>query len=977
MQFTKKYAALSLLIFSAILSKAQSFLEKKDSSKGYVYTYFEGDPTKSRKYILKNGLTVIMSVNIDKPRIYTCIAVKAGSNNDPRNNTGLAHYLEHMLFKGTDKYGTSDYATEKVYLDQIESLYEVYNKTREEKKRTEIYRKIDSISAIAAQYSIANEYDKMLQNIGAQGTNAFTSFEETVYINDIPSNQLDSWLEIEGERFRNPVLRLFHTELEAVYEEKNITLDDDNDKVNELLYADLFKNHNYGLQTTIGKTEHLKNPSLSKIREYYQQNYVPNNMAIILSGYFDPEETLVKIEKNFGYMTPKDIMKMKFGPEKVKDTVIPIEIFSEEAEFVTIGFRLPGMQSADNYKAVLLKEILDNGVAGLINLNINKKLLVLDAWAYLDQNKDNNILILGGVPKQNQTLEEVRNLLMAQIDSIKLGKFDEKLITAAGFNQKVKNDRSYADITGTAFSLQTAFTKEIPFSKKLEEPKLIMNTKKLDLIFFTKLQLKNNCAIVYKRQGKDTTSKKIVKPEIHPVSLNRDKMSRFVKNIIDNEIVEEKPVFIDFEKDIQKDTLARNCEMLYTPNKKNKLFTLNYVFEFGKYANQELPFAFELLKLSGTEKQSASNIAKEFYNLACAFNVSVANEQMYIQLSGPDSTFERAISTLDYLIKNIKPEDAVLKELVNNVLQERENNMFNKNAVKKALSNYVSYGKDNPTTTQISSKELKKIKTKDITKQIRQIFAFDHKVLYYGPRDFTTVKNLIAKHHTIPQVLEKSPINRVFVPVQYTEPQVYFTNFDMVQAEVNWHSKGINYDVNKLALIDLFNEYYGGGMASIFFQTIRESKALAYSTFAEYKNPTTPNNNGNFMAYVGTQADKLDSAMSSVNTLISEMPVSETLFDNSKKSILSVLASDRILNDKILFYYLKLKRYNINYDYRKDIFEKANQLSISDIQTFHYNEIKLKKQAISIVGSKNRIDVDGLNKYGKVHVLSLKEIFNY
>jgi len=250
-------------------------------------------------------------------------------------------------------------------------------------------------------------------------------------------------------------------------------------------------------------------------------------------------------------------------------------------------------------------------------------------------------------------------------------------------------------------------------------------------------------------------------------------------------------------------------------------------------------------------------------------------------------------------------------------------------------------------------------------------------VLYYGPREFTPVKNLIAKYHTIPQVLKKSPQNRVFVPIQYVEPQVYFTNFDMVQAEVNWHSQGINYDVNKLVLIDVFNEYYGAGMASIFFQTIRESKALAYNTFAEYKNPTTLNTSGNFVAYVGTQADKLDSAMTSVNALINEMPVSETLFDNSKKSILSVLASDRILNDKILFYYLKLKRYNINYDYRKDIFEKANQLSISDIQTFHYKEIKSKKQAISIVGSKNRIGVDGLNKYGKVHVLSLKEIFNY
>jgi len=967
-----KIFTLTLFLLYSLFSKAQLFKEKMDSSKGYVYSYFEGDPTKSRKYVLKNGLTVIMSVNIDKPRIYTCIAVKAGSNDDPKSNTGLAHYLEHMLFKGTDRFGTSDYVQEKIYLDQIEALYERYNKVKDEKKRKVIYSQIDSVSAIAARYSIANEYDKMVQNIGAQGTNAFTSFEETVYINDIPANQIDAWLEIEAERFRNPVLRLFHTELEAVYEEKNISLDNDEEKVYEAMFADLFKNHNYGLQTTIGKIEHLKNPSLSKIREYYTQNYVPNNMAIILSGYFDPEETLAKIEKNFSYMKPKEVTKKKFGTEKVKDKIIPIEVFGEESESVTIGYRMPGMQSPDNYKSLLVKEVLDNSVAGLIDLNINKKLLVLDASAYLDQNKDNNVLIITGYPKQNQTLEEVKDILMAQIDSLRFGKFDEKLISSAGFNLKVKNERSFADITSTAYSLLNSFTKEIPFGKKLTEPIQMMKTKKIDLVVYAKTQLKNNCSIIYKRQKKDTVSVKIVKPEIHPVPLNRDKMSRFVKNIMDNEITEVKPQFIDFDKDILKDSIASNCQILYTPNKKNNLFTLNYVFEFGRYADQKLPIAFEMLKLCGTEKQSSSNLAREFYNLACTFNVSVADEQMYIQLNGPDSTFERAVSILDYLIKNLKGEEDVLENLVNNILQERENNNYDKNAIRKALNNYARFGAENPTTTEISNKDLKRLKAKEIEEKIHEIFSYNHKVLYFGPRDLKSVKS-----HTIPKNLNQSPTNRVFNQIQYTEPRVYFTDFDMVQAEINWNSQGASYDKKNAPLIEVFNEYYGAGMASVFFQTIRESKALAYSTYADYKNPTNYSTPANFFAYVGTQADKLDSAIVSVNVLISELPISETLFENSKKSITSLAASERILNDKILFYYLKSKRLNNTYDIRKDIFEKTNQISFSEMQAFHNKEIKAKNQVISIVGSKDRIPIDKLDKYGKVQVLTLKEIFNY
>ena len=220
----------------------------KTIEKVYEYESFANDPMKARVYTLDNGLKVYLSVYKEKPRIQTSIAVATGSKNDPANATGLAHYLEHMLFKGTKSFGTKDYEKEKVYLDEIKYLYEVHRNEKDPVKRKTIYHQIDSVSNLASEWSIANEYDKMLANIGATGTNAYTSNDETVYINDIPANQIENWLKIEADRFINPVLRIFHTELEAVYEEKNRSLDSDQSKIWETLHAELFPGHTYGSQ---------------------------------------------------------------------------------------------------------------------------------------------------------------------------------------------------------------------------------------------------------------------------------------------------------------------------------------------------------------------------------------------------------------------------------------------------------------------------------------------------------------------------------------------------------------------------------------------------------------------------------------------------------------------------------------------------------------------------------------------------------
>ena len=212
----------------------------------YKYESVANDPLQTRIYTLANGLKVYLSVNKDEPRIQANIAVRVGGKNDPAETTGLAHYFEHLMFKGTEQFGTQNYEQEKPLLDEIERLFEVYRKTTDETERRAIYQQIDSISYLASGYAIPNEYDKLMSAIGANGTNAYTGMDMTVYTENIPSNELDSWAKIQADRFQHNVIRGFHTELETVYEEKNMSLTSDGNKVYYALMEGLFPNHQIG-----------------------------------------------------------------------------------------------------------------------------------------------------------------------------------------------------------------------------------------------------------------------------------------------------------------------------------------------------------------------------------------------------------------------------------------------------------------------------------------------------------------------------------------------------------------------------------------------------------------------------------------------------------------------------------------------------------------------------------------------------------
>jgi predicted Zn-dependent peptidase len=334
-------------IYGCTGTAENSFETKFGTEDGYDYEYSTNDPTNTRIYTLENGLKVYLSRYTDEPRIQVLIPVKAGSKFDPSDNTGLAHYLEHMAFKGTSKFGTTDWEKEKIYIDSIEQMFNHYATLTDQEERTEYYALIDEVSQEASAYAIPNEVDKMFAMIGGEGVNAYTAEDRTVYMTNIPSNEMERYLMIEQERFTEIVNRLFHTELETVYEEKNRSLDNDYEKTYVNLMASLFSKHPYGTQTTLGTIQHLKNPSITEIKKYFYKYYAPNNMAVCMSGDLDYTRTIKLIDKYLGVWEESVVEAVQFDPEPPLTEPVVKEVFGPQAEILFMGFRLDGRNSRD------------------------------------------------------------------------------------------------------------------------------------------------------------------------------------------------------------------------------------------------------------------------------------------------------------------------------------------------------------------------------------------------------------------------------------------------------------------------------------------------------------------------------------------------------------------------------------------------------------------------------------------------------
>ena len=949
-----------------------------NEEKPYPYTTVPGDSLHTRIYTLKNGLTVYMSPYKDEPRIYTSIAVRAGSKNDPAETTGLAHYLEHMLFKGTDSLGSLDYAKEHTELEKISELYEQYRSTEDVEKRAAIYKDIDSISNVAASYTVPNEYDKILNSIGAQGTNAYTWVEQTVYVNDIPSNKLDQWLSMEAERFRNPVMRLFHTELETVYEEKNMTMDSDSRKIWENLFAGLFKKHTYGTQTTIGKAEHLKNPSIRNVVNYYKSYHVPNNMALCIAGDFDPDATIKLIDKKFSVLQPKEVPHFTPAVEDAITEPLVIKAKGPESEEIVIGFRFNGINNSDADYITLADKVLFNQTAGLIDLNLNQQQKVLDAGSMLIMMKDYSAHILSGKPREGQSLDEVKEMLLAQIELLKEGKFPDWLIEAAINDMKIEQLKLYESNRGRVEAYVDAFVWGMAWPDHVSQIERLQKITKEDLVAFVRKHYSSNYVAVYKEHGTPKSETKIQKPPITPLKVNRNSSSPFAEKLLALKSKKTEPLFLDYKKDIGFFDVNPSIKLNYLQNNENELFSLYYVFDIGKNNSKKIELALEYLSYLGAGNLTPAEFSQELYKIGASFSAFTSDDYVYLKLSGLQKNSAAAIRLLENLLVDAKPDKEALEKLKAGTLKERTDaKLAKKKILFEAMTNYGKYGPSSPFTNILSNEQLEQVTSKELLDEVHNLLQYSHRVLYYGPATSAEVLSELRSVRHYPESFKTPPVTDPFHDLEQHENLVYFVNYDMTQAEVILMTRDQLYNPSILPLSTLFNEYYGGGMSSVVFQELREAKALAYSVFSVYKTPKQKDEHNYIVSYIGTQADKLPEALDGISILMNKLPESPELFASARNGILQKISTERLTRTEILFNYEEAVRLGHDHDIRRDIYRDAALFTLSDIEKFHSDHFRNKKHVMLVLGKKKDLDIKTLKKYGTVKELTLKDIFGY
>ncbi|MCQ2272935.1 MAG: insulinase family protein [Bacteroidales bacterium] len=967
--------SISLLVV-VLLSLGSLFAQKS-----YTYKTFPNDPLQVREYTLDNGLKVYMSVYKDAPKIQTYIAVRAGSKNDPHETTGLAHYLEHMMFKGSQKLGTSDWNREKVLIQNIEDLFEAYRLFDDQQMRNAIYHKIDSLSYEASKIAIANEYDKAMSSIGSEGTNAFTSNDFTMYVENIPNNQLETWCEIEADRFENLVLRLFHTELETIYEEKNMSLTKDGRRVNEQMFAALFPHHPYGTQTTLGTQEHLKNPSMRNIRNFVSTYYVPNNMCISLAGDFDPDQAIAIIDKYWGNMKPGNVPVFQKVPEAPITTPIVKTITGLDPEYTTIAYRInEGNGSREVMLASLLESVLSNGKCGLIDLNIEQQQKCLGAGAGCYALNDYSAFLFQGYPNEGQTLEQVQKLLFDQIELVKKGEFDESILEAAINNMKLSIMKRAESNSSRASQMAYAFVEHQDWGDVCNEINELSKITKKDIVDFANQIFKNNnYVIINKLQGEPDPVLKVSKPAITPIEVGRDNESAFLHEINSRQVKPIEPSYVDFSKDLQKSKMKNGAEILYVKNEENKTFRLLYYFDFGSRADKTIDLASDLIDYLGTTKHTPEQIQTEFYKLACNYSLSVGAENITVSISGLSENMEKAMALVEEIFADVQPNDEALQMLISRIIKSRNDNKKNQQVAFSALYNYGVYGEDSPIKDVLSENELKAYTSQQLCNAIKNMFNYKHRILYYGPENMDNLKTIISRDHKMPAKFIKTPVNKQLVPKAVNENMVYFVDYNANQSYLREYLRGEKFNTKIIPVLNLFNEYFGGSMNAIVFQEMREKRSLAYSASSYYVTPSRKDGYFTNIAVIATQNDKLIDAMNAFNDLFDNMPVAEANFKLAQDAAISGIRTERTTKFSIINDYLYYEK--MGYDMKKSqeqiLFETYPTLTMQNLIDFNHKYLKGQKKCYMVLGRESDMDFNALAKFGKVKKLSLEDIFGY
>ena len=939
-----------------------------------VYSFaqetFSPVPTEVREFILDNGLTVWLNEDHNQPKIFGAIVVKAGSKDSP--NTGIAHYFEHIMFKGTENIGTVDYTAEKIFLEQIADKYDQLAATKSELRRQEIQQEINDLSILAADYVIPNEFDKLISKYGGTNLNAGTSYDFTVYHNTFSPQYIEHWAEINSERLISPVFRMFQSELETVYEEKNRRDDMMFNQAMEKAFEIYFHSHPYAYPI-IGSAENLKNPSLSEMRKFFEKYYVANNIGLMLSGDFDTEKILPIISKNFSRIPRREI------PERYKLTIPPfhgrekhmVKIPIPLMKVMAMGFRgVPANhpdQSALNIAIAILNN--SNGTGYLDQLMIQRKLM--GAIAGGEALNEAGMLGFIIIPKLViQTYKAAEKLVWREINRVRNGDFSEEMFESLKQEQLRRYITELEDIDSRSQIMVRLFTQGKTWKDYVCELQRTEALTKDDVVQIANKYLTNNYLLIRKKTGK-YMKEYLPKPNFAPiVPKHSNATSKYAKKLEELPVQDVKIRFLDFENDTQTISLTPKTTLYVTKNPVNTIFTLKIAYAIGTLGEPKIKLLASYLSLLGTDKQSFNEYRTKLQRLGSMMHFDSDFNHFIINISGFDKYLEETIGILSEFLQYVKEDRKKLKTIIDDA-KVGEKAFFKSNSeVADALFEYVQYGTKSQYIAKPSIKELKKIKGQDLLDLFFRIQKVECNFHYCGNNEAMYVSKKIRQYIALDNITEKSDIPVYRNPILYDRPIVFFYDMHDVSQNILY-----SYQVGPpLATQEdrvaakLFSEYFGGGMSSLIFQEIREFRSYAYQTsggiqytpFCQSDKPTA------FVTYLSTQSDKTIDALTVLESLIRRMPAHPEKIEPIIQSLINQTNNEypsfRDISTKIARY----KQVGYNTDPNIDLLQNIKDMSIDDVVKFHEQHIKEKTLVYIMVGDSQKINMSKLSSFGDI-----------
>ena len=934
---------------------------------------------KVKEYRLENGLTVWLNEDHSQPKVFGAVVVKAGAKDCP--DTGIAHYFEHMMFKGTDRIGTLDYESEKVLLDSIAMKYDELAMTEDTAARARLQKEINELSIRSSEYVIPNEFNRLINRFGGSGLNAATSYDATVYFNTFSPQYMVQWAEINSERLINPVFRLFQSELETVYEEKNMYGDFIGGQVMDTLMARYFGPHPYAYPI-IGSTKNLKNPRLTEMHKFFEDYYVASNMALILSGDFDAQQVMPILEKAFSRIrsgnAPKQekVMLPPFNGRETMKVKFPIPFIKA----MGLGFRGVSANHEDQVALNIAVNLLNNanGTGYLDKLMVEHKLM--GALAINESMNEAGILAVAIMPKLLiQSYSSAEKMVWDEINRVKNGDFSDEMFNSLKLEQKRQYASSLENIDSRATIMMNLFSQGKSWNDYLNEVARIESITKEDVVRVAQKYFSNNYLCVTKSTGKYPKDN-LPKPAFSPVvPRNADASSSYAKQL--EKIPEQQvaPRIIDFEKDVKTSKLTPLVTLYTTPNPLNDIFTLNISYGIGALEQPELMQLTNYLQLLGTESLSFEQFRSRLQSIGSTLAFDVTPDAFVMKVTGFDNHIDETMELVGDFIRHAKADDKKLRQIVDDAKVSEKAFFKSGDNVASALLEQVKYGDQSRYLRKLSLSQIKKLKGKDMLAIYDKVRSVQCDLHYCGTLPVEKVIGTIRQHLPLERttVASNSPYYRELK--QYDRPTVFFIDMpDMAQSIVYGYVKGDPVDDKASRhASQLFSVYFGGDMSSLMFQEIREFRSFAYRTSGRYQLPNHAHKGtaGSFTAMLSTQSDKTLDALGVLDSLIREMPLKPERMEAVKQTLVNRINNDyppfRNLSEKVA----SARMEGFDRDPAEEFLRDIATMDMQDISRFYQEQISGRPVVYVITGNRKHIDMKKLAEYGTIIKVKKKGIY--